>query len=457
MIYSKYFLVLISIFILGSCEIKTDDFETSHGSADFSSFVALGDSYSAGFLDGALGYEGQMVSLPKIMSEQFELVGGGAFLQPLTEKGKSVGSTVINSAGDLNGYFELKVVEGSFKPVPTRGDKSILVMRAEGGPFNNLAVPGAKSMHLLSPFLGDPQQGAGNFNPFYTRFASSPGTSSVLTDVALVDPTFFSLWIGGNDVLGYALAGGEGDAITPVINFTQYMTLIVAQLTKDDQKGVIANVPDIDALPFFNLIPYNPLVFEEQDQSKVDALNGGYASYNIGAKAAGYEPIIFQVGANALVVSDPTMELLPEAYRFRQIKSDEKFLMTLPTDKIKTEGWGTLIPVPASYVLSTKELADIKSAVSGYNIAIKRLAETYNLALVDTYQIMKDFIKGKFIDGNSYTTNFVTGGIFSLDGIHATPRGYAILANEFIKSINAQYKASVPLVNINDYSTVVFP
>lgn len=457
MIYSKYSLVLISLLVIWGCEIKTDDFEFSKGEADFSSYVALGDSYSAGYLDGALGYEGQMVSLPKLLSEQFKSVGGGDFVQPLTNKGKSVGTTKINPAGLLNGYFELKVVDGGFKPVPTVGDMTILFTRAQGGPFNNLAVPGAKSMHLLSPDFGDNTKGLDKFNPFYTRFASKPGTSSVLTDAALVDPTFFSLWIGGNDVLGYALAGGEADAITPVTDFTQYMTLILAQLTKDGQKGVVANVPDIDALPYFNLIPYNPLGFTEEDQSKVDALNGAYGNYNIGAEAAGYDPIVFKVGANALIVSDPTMELLPEAYRFRQIKSDEKFLMTLPTDKIKTEGWGTLVPIPASFVLSTKELADIKSAVSGYNTAIKKLADANDLALVDTYQIMEDFIKGKFIDGNSYTTDFVTGGIFSLDGIHATPRGYAILANEFIKSINAQYKASVPLVNINDYSTVVFP
>lgn len=457
MTYSKYFLILLSLLVIWSCEIKTDDFETSRGSADFTSYVALGDSYSAGYTDGALGYEGQMVSLPKILAEQFETVGGGAFVQPLTEKNKSVGTTVISALGDLNGYFELKVVDGDLKPVPTMGDKSILSTRATGGPFNNVAVPGAKSMHLLSPLFGNPQLGAGNFNPFYTRFASSPGTSSVLSDAMLVDPTFFSLWIGGNDVLGYALAGGEADAITPVATFKIYLTTLISQLTENQRKGVIANVPDIHALPFFNLIPYNPLVFKVEDQSKVDALNAAYSNYNVSATAANYDPIVFKVGENALIVADPSMDLLPTALRFRQIKENEKFLMTLPTDKIKTEGWGTMTPVPASYVLSTKELSAIKSAVSGYNTAIKDLADAHNLAFVDIYQIMNDFAKGKFIDGNGYSTAFVTGGVISLDGIHATPRGYAILANEFIKSINAEYNAKVPLVNINDYSTVVFP
>lgn len=453
----RYFFLIVSIALLSGCDIKTDDFKASPGNADFSSYVALGDSYSAGYLDGALGYEGQMVSLPQNLANQFKLVGGGEFKQPLTAKDKSVGTTVIDAQGTLNGYFTLAVVDGSFKPVPTTGDASILATRADGGPFNNLAVPGAKSLHLLSPLFGDPMQGMGNFNPYYARFASNPGVSSVLTDAALVNPTFFSLWIGGNDVLTYALAGGEADAITPVENFTQYLTLLITQLTNNQQKGVIANVPDIGALPYFNLIPYNPLVFTEEDEAKIAALNSAYAAYNIGAEAAGYAPITFKVGANALVVSDPTMELLPQEYRFRQIKEDEKFLMVLPTDKIKTDGWGTSVPIAASFYLSTAEISAIQTAITGYNSAIKNLAKTFDLALVDVYEIMNDFIAGKFVDGNNYSTQFVTGGIFSLDGIHATPRGYAMLTNEFIKAINAQYNAAVPLVNINDFSTVAFP
>nr|WP_321410478.1 hypothetical protein [uncultured Carboxylicivirga sp.] len=65
--------------------------------------------------------------------------------------------------------------------------------------------------------------------------------------------------------------------------------------------------------------------------------------------------------------------------------------------------------------------------------------------------------EGLIIDGNRYSTTFVTGGIFSLDGIHATGRGSAIIANSFIEAINEQFDAQVPEVNINDYKTVEFP
>ena len=60
-------------------------------------------------------------------------------------------------------------------------------------------------------------------------------------------------------------------------------------------------------------------------------------------------------------------------------------------------------------------------------------------------------------DGVKYTAKFVTGGSFSLDGVHLTGRGYAIIANEFIKSINRTYGSTLPQVNVNSYSGVTFP
>ena len=57
----------------------------------------------------------------------------------------------------------------------------------------------------------------------------------------------------------------------------------------------------------------------------------------------------------------------------------------------------------------------------------------------------------------NYSTAFVTGGSFSLDGVHLTGKGYAVIANEFIKAINAKYKSNLRQVNPNNYSGVKFP
>ncbi len=58
--------------------------ELTAGSADFSTYVSLGNSLAAGFTDGALFKAAQEKSLPNILSQKFAIVGGGAFTQPLT-------------------------------------------------------------------------------------------------------------------------------------------------------------------------------------------------------------------------------------------------------------------------------------------------------------------------------------------------------------------------------------
>ena len=53
------------------------------GSANLSTYVALGNSLTAGFTDGALFIQAQQNSMPNLLSQKFALVGGGTFTQPL--------------------------------------------------------------------------------------------------------------------------------------------------------------------------------------------------------------------------------------------------------------------------------------------------------------------------------------------------------------------------------------
>jgi hypothetical protein len=45
-------------------------------------------------------------------------------------------------------------------------------------------------------------------NPYYARFSTSE--SSTVIDDAAATGAFFTLWIGNNDILGYASSGGSG-------------------------------------------------------------------------------------------------------------------------------------------------------------------------------------------------------------------------------------------------------
>ena len=444
----KYALLLGAL-ALWSCEPSVDEFTPSKGTADFSKFIAIGDSFTAGYTDGALGKRGQEESFSYILGKQLRYVGSPSYNQPLVQSNGSVGTTEI-APGQYNGYFELQVIEGSLAPIPSLGDMTIFGEDASSIDNQNFGVPGAKVTHLVAP-------GYAQANPYFGRFASN-STTSVLADALASNPTFFSCWLAGNDVLAYALAGGiggVGNNPTDITDATVYegaLTSILQTLTSDGAKGVIGNIPDVTSIPFFTTVPYNAF---EINAATAAALNAKYEQYNLAAEQMGLPKMEFAEGANAFVVYDATIpDLLGNR---RQATVEDRLLLTAQAEAMS---W-----TPASdpilgdeFVLTKTELGNISTATETFNAVNKKLANDFNLSFVDAIALMKELsTMGITIDGHHYTNVFVSGGAFSLDGIHTTGRGSAIIANEFIDAINAQYGATVPKVNINDYDMVQFP
>lgn len=243
--------------------------ELTAGSADFSNYVAIGASFTAGFTDNALFKAAQENSFPNILSQQFVKVGGGTFTQPLTSD--NYGG--LAAAGSRLPGFDPRLVFGGAGPVPLEsviGPVTVstdIAINKPTGPFNNMGVPGAKSYHLLFDGYGNiANLATKTANPYFVRMASST-TATVLGDAMAQSPTFFTLSeIGENDVLGYALAGGDStiDNITPSagspgVGFDQTFGYIVTTLTSGGAKGVVTNVPYITDLPHFTTVPYKPL------------------------------------------------------------------------------------------------------------------------------------------------------------------------------------------------------
>ena len=80
-IYKTIFFI-VGVALLSACEPKMDGFKSSAGSADFSKYVALGNSLTAGYADGALYSSGQSYAYANIIGQQLMLAGGGAFVEP---------------------------------------------------------------------------------------------------------------------------------------------------------------------------------------------------------------------------------------------------------------------------------------------------------------------------------------------------------------------------------------
>jgi hypothetical protein len=411
---------------------------------DISRYVALGDSLTAGYADGALYYEAQKHSYANILAGQFTTMGGGQFKTPLLDP-SSVGINQYNRSRLIlkkNGNAPSEV---SLAYLALQGDTETLLKNiyTSQGPFNNLGVPGAKIISALMPSYGNPGNGLGNYNPFFARMASNPVSSSILSDALALNPTFFSLFMGNNDALTYALTGCLEDRITPFhgapgFGFKESLEFILNSLTANGAKGVIANIPDVMSVPFFTAIPYNGLFLTRE---KALELNRNFSPHGVQ----------LMEGQNPFLVSDPYLE----SGTIRAMKKGEVILMDLLLDANRTGFLSGQLPIPKKYFLLASEVSSIQHAITEYNRILECASQERQLAFVNINSLLKKTKKDRLY--NSQSTNLqYKKGVFSLDGLHPNPLGHVLLANEFIRAINQTYDANVPQASIEHYRDISF-
>ncbi|MBP94135.1 MAG: G-D-S-L family lipolytic protein [Flavobacteriaceae bacterium] len=515
----KYICLLAATITLSAC--SSDDDASSNveqpkpalvtGEANFSKYIAVGASFSAGFTDNALFIAAQNNSFPNMLSQKFALAGGGSFTQPLMAD--NVGGLLFNGMPlfdtDGNRQFGPRLFFNGTGPTPLNAMSTTEATNVLSGPFNNYGIPGLKSFHLGVA-------GYGFANPYFGRMASNP-MATVLGDAVNESPTFFTLSeIGGNDVLGYATSGGTGvdqtgnfdpstyggnDITDPIVFDTSFRAAIAALIGTNNAKGVVTNVPYITSLAHFTTVPYNPLDPSNPDfGSQIPTLNSVYGAINQIFVALGEEDrvIVFSTEqANAVVLKDESLTdlsaqitgallasptfpafiaqfglppaaapivagLLGQTYgQARQATANDLFV--LPSSSIigevnedyaaflASQGLspavagqfaveGVTLPLADKWALIPSEQAAIKTATDAYNATIETVAADNGLALVDFKGILDEAATTGYASGNYiYNTALVQGGLISLDGIHLTARGYAIVANEMMKAIDATY------------------
>jgi hypothetical protein len=521
----KYFWLVSLLLVLAACEEGKYDreieppVEVVSGSADFSNMVAIGASFVAGVSDGTVFIKSQENSFPNIMAQQMALAGGGEFVQPLVND--NIGGLLYlgNVLAGPRLYFN-----GS-GPAPIDGTPTTEVTNLIEGPFNNMGIPGAKSFHLVAEGYGNPAGvPQGLANPYFARMASSPN-ATVLEDAAAQNPTFFLISeIAGNDVLGYAYSGGTGvdqtgntdvrtygpNDITDPNVFAQVASNVVGALTGGGAKGVIANIPSVTSFPYFTTVPHDPLdpsnpafgpLIPDLNARLYGPLNGAFAFLGVPERS-----IVFtQTAANPVVIRDeslvdigaqlaqvlqangfdaltaalygsqfgqcrPATEedllVLESSTMIGQVNEDYRdFLIGngVPVENAVLLSYnGVTYPLQDKWVLIPDELAAIEKATAAYNATIEGLAAQAGLGLVDTKGLLEELTSnGLASDGFVLTGQYVTGGAFSMDGIHLSARGYAYLANEFLKEIDATYGSNFEeanaLVDIGDYPSFYSP
>jgi lysophospholipase L1-like esterase len=363
--------------------------------ADFSSYVSIGDSLAAGYSSGSLVETHQKNSVPALLARQ---AGVADFEQPtVSEPGIPA---------------ELMLVSLAPTPVilPKSTSTGLPTNLALPRPYNNLAVPGANASDALLTVRGG--------NPFDDLILRRLGPQ--VAQAVAQHPTFVTLWIGNNDVLTAALTGRviEGVTITPAADFRQSYAAIVVALKASGTTIVAANLPDVTTIPFVTTIP--PVV--------VNPATG--------------QPVI--VGGQTVPLLGPQGPLPGNAF------------VTLAASSLLAQGIGIPVglggqgtPLPDNVILDAGEVQSIKERVIADNQAIADICSAAGVPVLDVNGVLADLAaNGRDVGGIHLTTDFLTGGVFSYDGVHPTSLGYAIAADQLVQFINSTYGNSLPRVDI---------
>ena len=478
----KYLFLSMTLIVFNSCEDDDDSVpyaeqfvEITSGSADFTNMVSIGASITAGFTDGALFYEGQRSSYPNIMAGVMSLSIDNTmpsnYTQPYMDD--NIGGLLLggNQIGGPRLFFNGAGPQslGDLGATPTTE-----LMNSVPGPYSNMAVPGAQAIHMIAPGYGNLAGVAtGTANPYAVRVMSNPG-SSIIQDVLAQSPTFVSVWSGGNDALGYATSGGVG-TLTSSADFDFAFGSTMAALSQVPG-GVVSNIPDVTAIAYLNTIPYNAVPL---DAATADMLNGGFAAYNgglavaqafglISANEVAARTVVYAAGQNAMLMEDEYLTDLSALGLplWRQTTVNDKIvlpaigLIGTTVGGNPTQINGVSVPLADNIVLSTDEIAEAQARVVQFNTTIETLTAQQGWALYDAYGILNQAVtQGVAFDDYVMTTDLVFGGFFSLDGVHTTARGSALIANGMMEAIDAHYGSNLSdaAVKAGDYPTNYSP
>lgn len=460
--------LIVSIFLTALIFISCDDFtdltppvqNQASGNANFARYVALGNSLTAGYQNGTLYESAQVYSYANLIAQ---LVGTN-FEMPL-----------ISNPG-LGGRMEIQ----SMSPfaVYTNPASGVPLNSNYPAPYNNLGVPGALTYDILfakSSTTCASYVFANSPNPYFDIILrnSALNLGTPLEQALAQAPTFITLWIGNNDVLGYATSGGTSPATpTPTADFQQLFGGIAQGLsqyaTQSHAGVVVANIPNVSAIPFFTTVgpqvALNPLVKWWQikllqQAAGLPATGLIYASHEGGTNLGQLPYKIGFADSLALLHSTTLLTLKGSSYAVLLGQPTGKFYrdlgiaVPLGVDTTKLFGFDPQNPFPDVFVLDPDELTTSDNAVASYNSFIAVQAQKFGFGLVDINTKFDQFraadlTTGTFINGIPFKTLYVTGGLFGLDGVHPTNQAHAIIANEFIKVINSKFGATIPLIDV---------
>jgi len=381
---------------LAGCELYnslTGTGGTTSSTPGFATTVVIGDSLSAGFQNGSLLDSEQPNGWASLVAKQANF---------------SLALPLIFSPG-VPAVLQLV----SLGPPPVIQQASGISL-GRSDPLTqpyDLAVPG----HLLNDVINTaPVLVPTSDEELITNLVLGlplGDTKSQMNEAIALNPTAIFIWAGNDDAL-QADESGSPSSMTPVATFTQEITQLLSTLHSQTKATlIVGNIPDVTAIPY--LTPAATVI-------ATVATDTGLSQTQVAADLG--------IADGDLVNATGESEVETAISQIKQGKTP-----TSLTD---------------SGFLSASEIAQVETTIDAYNSAISQEVTAVGGILVDIHSYFQTLQGGITINNYKATTGFL-GGLFSLDGVHPTNTGYALLANQYIAALNSSANTNIAEVNVS--------
>lgn len=396
------------------------------GDALFQSYVALGNSITAGFQSGGINDSTQRRAYPVLLAAQMET----RFAYP-SLAGRGCAPPIANF------LTQARVGTGS---TSTTCD---LRNSASSGVINNLGVPGATVADLTA------ETGTSASNILTSLIL---GGQTQVERALQAQPTFASVWIGNNDVLPAAVSGvlvpltGVSPGVTAQGTFeTAYNAGVDALVGgAPGLEGVLVGVVEVTNAPIFfpaavllPAVPANP------------AFAGFQAATGYNPSGTAGQQIPLTVDANCTGSSALVSFRLASAIATYRANAAAPGAHP-PHVACGTPATGYPAPVGEVFILTAAEQSALDAAVTAYNAYIAGKANDLGWAYVNP-NVLLDSLRAAgqipvFPNLASATATF--GTWVSLDGVHPSNAAHRALTNHLIDAINATYSTSLDRISV---------
>lgn len=413
---------------------SADSTSKSNANVNFIRYAAIGTSISAGIQSGGINDSTQREAFTYQLAVSMGLTPGANWFYPsLKYPGCPAPFTNPLTGSRVGG---VSAAACAFRdPASTR-------------PYvSNTAIPSIRAGQVIDitsvPF---PATDTLKLTQFIT------GGAAPMDMVEGQNPTFITVEMGANDVLG-AATRGDPALLTASATFSTQMTAIADRIAGIDPapKVAIMNIPNVTSIPHFTkasilfclktgacpgvpaTLPYSSPLFTVDASCAPNAAGGIGDTYLLPFPTTGAITNVLAASRAAKIDCGRDSALVAVA--------------AAPAPAT----------APAGATINATEYATINAAVAADNAAIATLASSRGYALVDANAALAAIAAGPPCATSTQATPCIPavpfftdpahlfGPIFSLDGIHPTKAGHRLIGQAFTAAINTKFSTSLAI------------